>query len=496
MLWDTRKTDAVMLGMIGLYLCVEVPFSGYLMHLIAHGATQDQISVVEKFGRLLTGVAIFLAFVGGSLIPYCRIEFPKASEAIAVAVLGAFLTIGGTYGALWAIGQYSPLLVSQETLKRSYENVILQNEMRERGLGDMKPDLSSAAWNAYIATVPVVADRGRALGMIDNADQLAEREAKRQLGSIEQFRTRFFDQLSPEIERSYSTYRQASDGYLNAVGSIDRDAAEEWNRYIDELRRRYPDGVPTVGYTAAGIRKKVRTQIPVSSNWNVLDRGSFVAAYRKKARQEIASRSSGMDLPSGLSLSKFWQTTKVQAVIGREIERNFGFQPTGAVHPDISPKQFAARVYVPAYEQALEGIRSDKSKDQLEEAHRIATLPAMALLLSLAGAALHVFKGSCYAASLIGLKSYRHYVAGVILMVGIALMSVKGDAITEASVYQKSKAPGLYAQIVEQAIRIQPAFDTFAEMFRSTGIWSRSRVSSPLSNPDFRPPFATMMIAC
>ncbi|NTA19828.1 hypothetical protein [Agrobacterium tumefaciens] len=473
MMWDTRKTDALMLGMIGLYLCIEVPFSGYLMHLIAHGANQDQISVVEKFGRVLTGVAIFLAFVGSSLIPYCRFEFPKLSEAIGVSVLGVLLTIGGTYAALWAVGQYSPLLVSQEALKQSYENVILQNELRERGLGDLKPDLSSASWNAFIATVPVIADRDRTLAMIENPDQLAQREAKRQLGSIEQFRTRFFDQVSPEIERSYSSYRQASDAYLNAVGRIDRDAAQEWNRYVDELRRRYPDGVPTRGYTAAGIRKKVRAEIPVSENWHVLDRGSFIAAYRKKARQEIASRSSGMDLKPGLSLVEFWQTKKVQNEIGGQIDRDFDFQPSGTIHPEMSSKQFAARVYVPAFEHVLEGIRSDKTNEELQEAHRIATLPAMALLLSLAGTALHVFKGSGYAASLIGLKRYRHYAAGAVLIAGIALMSLKGGGITEASVYQDSKARGLYAQIVEQAIRIQPGFDTFAEVFRSTGIWSR-----------------------
>ncbi|MBY5819915.1 hypothetical protein HFN60_30450 [Rhizobium leguminosarum] len=473
MLWDTRKTDALMLGMIALYLCIEVPFSGYLMHLIAAGATQDQISVVEKFGRILTGVAIFLAFVGGSLIPYCRFEFPKVSEAVGVAVLGALLTIGGTYATLWAIGQYSPLLVSEKTLKQSYDSVILQNELRERGLGDLRPDLSSASWNAFIATAPVIANGERALGMIDGADQLKEREAKRQLGSIEEFRNRFFDQLSPEIERSYSSYRQASDAYLSAVGRIDRDASEEWNKYVGELRRRYPEGVPTVGYTAAGIRNKVRAQIPVSENWHVLDRSSFIAAYRKKARQEIASRSTGMDLPAGLSKAEFWQTAKVQEEIGRQIGHDYGFEPTGVIHPYMSPKQFATRVYVPAYAHVLEGIRSEKSRDQLEEAHRIATLPAMALLLSLAGAALHVFKGSGYAASLIGLKRYRHYVAGAVLLIGIALMSVKGDTITEASVYQDSKAGGVYAQIVEQAIRIQPAFDTFAEMFRSTGIWNQ-----------------------
>ncbi len=472
MLWDTRRTDALMLGMIALYLCVEVPFSGYLMRLIAAGATQDQISAVEKLGRVLTGVAIFLAFVGGSLIPYCRFEFPKVSEAVGVAVLGALLTVGGTYMALWAIGQYSPLLASEEALQQSYDRVILQNEIRERGLGDLKPDLSSASWNAFIATVPVIADK-RALGIIDGADQLNEREAKRQLGSIEDFRTRFFDQLSPEIERSYSSYRQASDAYLNAVGRIDRDAANEWNKYVGELRRRYPDGVPTAGYTAAGIRNKVRAQIPVSENWHVLDRGSFIAAYRKKAQQEVASRSTGTELPAGLTKAEFWQTSKVQDEIADQIDREYGFQPTGIIFPDMSPKQFAARIYVPAYALVLEGIRSEKSRDQLEEAHRIATLPAMALLLSLAGAALHVFKGSGYAASLLGLKRYRHYVAGGVLLIGISLMSIKGDEITKASVYQDSKAGGVYAQIVEGAVKIQPAFDTFAEMFRSTGIWNQ-----------------------
>lgn len=473
MLWDTRKTDALMLGMIALYLCVEVPFSGYLMHLIAAGATQDQISAVEKLGRVLTGVAIFLAFVGGSLIPYCRFEFPKVSEAVGVAVLGALLTVGGTYIALWAIGKYSPLLASEKALQQSYDRVILQNEIRERGLGDLKPDLSSASWNAFIATVPVIADGKRALGKIDGADQLNEREAERQLGSIEDFRTRFFDQLSPEIERSYSSYRQASDAYLNAVGRVDPDAANEWNKYVGELRRRYPGGVPTVGYTAAGIRNKVRAQIPVSENWHVLDRGSFIAAYRKKARQAVASRSAGMDLPAGLSKAEFWQSPKVQDEIGRQIDRDYGFQPTDVIFPDMSAKQFAARVYVPAYAHVLEGIRSEKSRDQLEEAHRIATLPAMALLLSLAGAALHVFKGSGYAASLLGLKRYRHYVAGGVLLIGISLMSIKGDEITKASVYQDSKAGGVYAQIVESAVKIQPAFDTFAEMFSSTGIWNQ-----------------------
>lgn len=473
MLWNTRKTDALMLGMIGLYLCVEVPFSGYLMHLIANGATQDQISVVEKFGRVLTGVAIFLAFVGGSLIPYCRFEFPRLSEAISVAVLGALLTIGGTYAVLWAIGQYSPMLVSEESLRRSYDRVLLQSEIREKGLGDLKPDLTDASWNAYLATIPVVADRERTLALVDGADQLAEREVRRQLGSVDEFRTRFFSQVSPDVSKSYSTYRQASDAYRNAAENIDRDAAREWNRYVSELRRRYPDGVPTRGYTAAGIRSKVQAEIPVSENWHVLDRGGFVAAYRKKARQEITNRFSGMKFPAGLSEAEFWKTVDVQTEVSRRINQDFGIKPSGTIHPDMTLKQFAALIYVPAFAQVLEGIRSDKTTEELQEAHRIATLPAMALLLSLAGAALHVFKGSGYAASLIGLKRYRHYVAAAVLVTGIALMSLKGDAITEASVYQNSKAPGFYAQIVEQAIRIQPAFDTFAEVCRSTGIWSQ-----------------------
>lgn len=461
-----RKIAAIMFGLIAVYLCIEVPFSGYLMRLVATGASQDEISTIEKFGRVLTGVALFLAVLGGSLLPFFRDEQTRAGEKAGMIAVAAVLTIGGTYGLLWAIGTYSPLLASQDDLKRSHVAVLAQSEARNRGFDGMKPDLKNPAWNAFVSSLPVITDNERVVSMLGAPERLAASEITRQLGTADQFRARFFDRVSPQIDASYAEYRKAHSARKNAISSIPEKANEEWSNYVSDLRKRFPEGIPERGFTAASIRNKVRARLPVSSEWPILDKGGFVRAYHQVAAKEIERQFSGMELPAGLSLSQFWKSQPVQ----KQIAQRFRVRTTAIVSPDMSAKAFVAEVYRPIFAEALATIQQP-TQEQLEDAHRIATLPTMALLLSLAGAALHVFKITGYAARCAGIERSRNVIAGFVLIAGTAAMFLAGDSITTSTVYPEIASSGIYPQIVQMAIKIQPAFDHFANVFRHVGIW-------------------------
>lgn len=461
-----RRAAVLMFALIAVYLCIEIPFSGYLMRTVATGASQDQISTIEKFGRLLTGIALFLAVLGSSLLPFWHDDQTRAGERIGMLAVAAVLTIGGTYGLLWAIGTYSPLLASQDDLQRSHVAVLAQAEARSRGIGDMQPDTGNPAWNAFVSSLPVITEGERVNALLGSADQLAAAEVRRQLGNAEQFRARFFDRLAPQIEASYAEYRKADTARRNALSSIPENADREWNAYVSDLRQRYPEGIPQRGWTAAGIRNKVRERLPVSSEWPILNKSGFVRAYHQVAVKEIERQFSGMELPAGLSLSQFWKSRQVQA----EIERKAGFQIAATITPATEPKTFAAQVYKPAFAKTLQQI-AEPSQEQLEDAHRIATLPALALLLSMAGAALHVFKITGYAARIAGLERGRNLIAVAVLLGGMAAMFAAGDTVTSSSVYRETTSSGIYPQIVGFAVQMQPAFDDFASVFRHVGIW-------------------------
>ena len=69
MFMNVPKYIWVMLICTGGYLTIEIPYSMHLVSVLGGQPTQADIDIIEKVGRLLTGIAIALAYVGVFVYP-------------------------------------------------------------------------------------------------------------------------------------------------------------------------------------------------------------------------------------------------------------------------------------------------------------------------------------------------------------------------------------------------------------------------------------------
>lgn len=476
------KINIAMLAITATYLCVEIPFSLHLMQIAYNGAQAD-VSQAEKFGRVLTGLAVGIFLLGWALLPTYAEDRTPTGEAFGAIVVSFIVSVLICYFGLYGFAQWRAGSASDAELRRSYVGLLVQRDIAASGIGSIRPDSSNPAWRAFASTIAASLDMPQVIKGQGNVSELIEREAFRQIGAADDFRKRYFDRITPQIAASYRDYANGSTNYLKARQSIESDGAREWNGYIDDLRQRYPQGVPTVGWTAAAIRNKVRERLPVASDWPILDRSGFMAAYRATAARQIEQRyrSQAQGLPAGMSAAQFWKTAKVQTGLEDQTERAFGIKTSAAITPDMSDRAFQAAIYNPVLAKTraeLAGLAtgtgnlSGGDRNTLEDAFLAATLPASALLFSLAGAALHVFKFSGYLAALIGFGRFRFYVAGTVLVGGIAAMLTTGDRITSTKTFRELAASGIMPTLIKSAVSIQPAFAQIASGFEAVGLWS------------------------
>ncbi|WP_085034947.1 hypothetical protein [Ensifer aridi] len=477
----TLKANVMMLIITAGYLCVEIPFAVHLIEVVSTGS-DVAISETEKFGRLLTGLAVFIALLGGAIIPEVRsdrIGFIEAAVPVSIIFIA---TMAFCYFALWGYGQWTAKSATDDELRQSYNGLLAQRDIAGSGIEDIRPNMDDPAWRAFVSTIAATFDMSAAVKAKGSIGDLVAREASRQIGPVDEFRAGFFEEIETAVFLRYEDYSKGSNEYLRAMSSIKADGAEEWTRYIAELKARYPEGIPTVGWTASGIRRKVKERLPVSDNWPILDRSGFLAAYRKVAVKEIEQRyrSQSRGLPVGLSLSQFWKSKVVQAEVRQQIKRDLGIEAGGVIIPSMSDRTFQKTVYGPVFEKIKgqigrlvvgeEGL-SVEDREHLEEAYLMAHLPASALLFSLAGAALHVFKSAGYAGALVGLSRLRFLFAGLVLFGGVVAMIAGGNSITGSETYRRFEADTVMATVIGAAISIQPAFENLATGFESIGLW-------------------------
>ncbi len=501
----------VMIVVTGLYLSAEVPFAVYLLHIMGGQSSPEDIHTVERFGRVLTGVAVFIAVLGGWLVPHFVIYRPRFIKMTFLTVVTGALTIGAVFEALNFYGSVSADFASVQSLRNAYVGTLARGAVAERGIGDLQPRTGDNAWNAFVATAAATSDVPsllKATGLSTN--ELVSSEAIKAVGTANALRDRLFGDNFNDIRRVYNQYVDGSNAYTEAMRNVERDGAREWNAYMTDLHNRFPQGIPLRGWTTASIRNKVIARLPeISPDWNIVDRNGFMAAYRHQAEKEIRQRyvnkvqdvmGSGRFLRPGLSFSSFLSDANVQNQVRETVRLNLGIDVGNTViTPDMSPAAFEAVVYQPSLKHAYQKMMGIAATNQpivgddlnvAKDAYKAATLPATALLLSLAGAALHVFKVSSYIAQAFGFMTgsiplmfgrRRFAVGGSVLAAGLIAMLMIGDDVTRTTAYKQVSNDSVYALVVKNAVAIQPSFERFASTLSTTGVWSL--ISSDLPAP-------------
>jgi hypothetical protein len=117
-------------------------------------------------------------------------------------------------------------------------------------------------------------------------------------------------------------------------------------------------------------------------------------------------------------------------------------------------------------------------------------IPVMAIILSVSGAALHIFKFSGYAWTAVRGQSYRrgrHVFASFVLVGAFAAMALPGNGVTGSAAFQEMKsgnpAIGTFA---EGLISIQPGFRMVGEVMSFNPVWGYARSTLPDRREPFR----------
>lgn len=497
----TLKVPTYMLVMLiatGLYLTVEIPFSIYLVRVLGGSATQADIDTVEKFGRLLTGVAIALAYVGIRTYPrYHRWGYTFAASTRA-AIFRAIPIIALTFIGLHFYGEVRGMFSSGEARKEAFISNLAKRSIAEDGLNGMSPSLSPS-WLAAVSGLPALLPSDTLVSMSGKSiDELARREAIRSLGDVDAARDTFAADLETQMASAYKEFDQASRQYLGTVRDRDNMAEYEWDDFRRELRSHFGNSIPRPGtdYHARVIRKMREDGLQVSSGYRLDDKATFKAMVGKKIIREAGTAfakgiddkiGKGSGLLPGADAATFYADPAVQRLVRERL--NMKIAPGIIVTPDIRTADFRDGVYPALVQKATaqiadtagmyaRGFTSNASRETGEAAVKAATLPTTALLLSLTGALFHIHKFSGYLMLIFGTalrskilasKPSRHIFAAAALV--LAIIGMRPAIPTDIdNVLAKSDA-GVYGRVVTGAISLQPGLFLIGDIMAANGPW-------------------------
>ncbi|NTF17357.1 hypothetical protein G6L37_02875 [Agrobacterium rubi] len=505
----------LMFALTGAYLLVEVPFSVHLAGVLGGEATVDDIHRIEHFGRMLSGMAAAIAVLGIWHFP--RMERMQATRLRACVTGVVFGGIAATITFL-SLGWYADLRAFASDGQERKEAVIAMLAKRAVMASTLPEtlDLAPSQRNGFIALMPallgaesIVSFSGRTAAQLAS---VAGDDARSALGTVAQAKSEFFASRFAAARNAYDSYASSLSDAKAAHANMDDEAESAWRKYSAEMDRSFPRGWPTRdGWSHAAAWRKVRFThgIPVPEGWNLHNKAVFIAAVKTKISNSIAERyqqavdlqlGKGTHLKPGLSYEQFLSVPAVQKLI-RDNMNDAGIPRDLVISPAMSDKAFEAVFYLPQIDKAVDAMReavaarpTDYERGTLardgEDAVKATILPALALMMSLIGTVVHIYKFAGY-----GLQMASHFlrirplqrglmrhaaVASVLGLVAFQTLDITPSALASPAIGQIATA-GVYPSVLTAVVMAQPHLEAIGGSLSQIGVWEV--VSSDLPQP-------------
>lgn len=483
------------------YLVVELGFNARLLDVTAGIATTEEVAVLERWGRALSGVAVGLAVWSWFVIPKARRKgWPGALFAVVLST-----SMAASVAGMWRLQQgiVDGLVErSDGEGRRAAAHLRAVTAALARGVTTVEgADFAPETWarpegKAFLAVFPLVASSAE-----DVEQRTGEvlREALRRsavdaYGSPERAWNRGFVPSVASLRDSYRAYADGVARRSSALAGIPEQQARAWRDFEADLarRNRRPGNVPRAYWNEAAAAVRGRG-IPVPAGWNPADRGAFdralAANVRSKAddafREETA-RLAGGALPPDLGWAEFcahpavqdrWRATlAVPEGIRLRPDASFASWREAVYLPTIE-RGVAARLEIllrPAAEFADGGAHAEEGRRAMEGL----VVPPIALAFSLVGALLHLGKGANYLARMAapGFRLRVPVVASAVVAAGLAVFLAPNDVTRSpafASLQERTQAsfsgagPAI-AAATRWVVQAQPFFYPANEGIRRT----------------------------
>jgi hypothetical protein len=408
-----------------LYLVLELSFNARLLDVTGGQATAAQISSIEKWGRVISGLAFTLFVWGSFILPWA---FPGKGRPswgrvrlIGALVLSAALCMQQVYHHERSLvdrvversdGVQRRAAVQLQTLSAA----ILSGSAAVEGVDLDAGQLARPEGKTFLAMFPFVALS--VPGLQSRTDAVIAEAIRRTMVSANGPEISYDEGFIPSVQALhtlYMAYETVASAYRTAVAGIPGQTAQAWNAYAPQLARlpKGPDGgIPRPYWTA--LQDQVRgTGVPVSAGWNPVDRAGFEATLAHRLQAETSSayrtqlqRNLGTVLPSDLS----WEAFAASVPMQERWHHLLGTPATviGAISPTMGFEFYRERIWQPTLDaavqarlQAVTAPSSDFADGGCQErlgrdAMEFLAVPPIALGFSLLGALFHLFKAANY----------------------------------------------------------------------------------------------------
>jgi hypothetical protein len=480
----------------GAYLMIEVPFSAHLLDVLAMNPSAADIDAVEKFGRVLTGIAVAIAFVGWFLSRSYKVNRSVAGQVVG-AILISIFSVGLTYLTLDRIAVATGDFSTATDRKDAFRSVMAKQVM----MNAVEHDMTSSDWKAFVAMASFIGDGNNMLEIAGNgAANASKSEAARRLGTVSDLKDRFFGKDFNSVRTAYLDYKSGVEKYTKARRDADQQIAEGWNKYLVMRKRGGYERIDTPTELYHLRRRVISSGIPVTMSWHPNDRATFDAAHRSKLIGPIEDAyergfepyfGKGVVMKPGLDFAGFLAHPALQA----RLRKDASLPSAGAIiRPAMSDAEFMSAVYVPTREKLTAELErtgaaavatfadGGTNAEAGKSAVRMATLPMLAIFLSLAGALLHVCKLSGFMTQIFGrisgidfLSGWKaKYAVGIpVAALFLAAMYIPGNVVTSSKTFDRLTASSSAAMNVamDVVIGIQPRFQPIGHAMGGVGPW-------------------------
>lgn len=489
-----------MLVITGMYLTIEIPFSVYLIDFLA-SSSGNNLEQVEKVGRLLTGVAVAIFLVGSIVFPICSRRLPVLTT-ILIATVIAVPSVKFTYDLLNEVGEVTGKQSSGETRKNAFLANISKRHLGEKGFNGIEPS-AEGDWQMFVSFLPALVEgSGDKLFELTGVslEQLAAAEASRIQGNPAEFRATSFTKVFDKLQDNFKEYQSAGEEYRTALAGVGEQAEKKWLDFRKQVERAFRGKKKFSATERSLIWQRAKEKgliLPRSFDPN--DKKGFLRIVSNNIIAEIKlgyergiTRHTGGYIPPDLTYDEFLKHKTIQKGIRKAIDLP---DSSVAIVPDMTDEVFEAAVYRPSLKatanyvlattqlKASDFTGNPKYLDRGVHAVQAVELPVLAILLSLAGATLHLFKFTNYSLKLLGqfnnraLKPLRRpfassAVAAVFLIAMSVFISMQGNRVrTIAAELAGNEGNDPLVLVLHHSLALQPEFSKLGNALAAIGIW-------------------------
>jgi hypothetical protein len=457
-----RVAYFLMLLLTACYLVVELAFNARLLDVVGGQATPAEISAIEKWGRLISGIALTLAVWGSVILPLAMRSYAARVLLLPMCALAASICIGITWAEERRLIDKIVSLSDGELRRTALQLRIISFAalngnlpIGDIDLGGRESRLPSA--KAFLAIFPdfvllypkvhsmltaLVSDPRMPDAIGDASDLLSAREVWNTI-------------YQPYLDKLRTIYNQkylgGSRRFREALDAVPALEAQKWKLYVDQLSQKDLTPEQARPFRASVVAALRQRGLELPDDWDPADQQTFfdavAARVRSEATENFATASTkllGSPVPPELSWQKFCEQPAIMSK----------FQTLTAtskpISCDMTFADFETKVY-PGYVRSngsLVLVQALRPPEEFNDEGPLAAIgrramegivvPPIALGFSLLGACVHVFKAMRFAVLSIAPDAQLLLIIPISILIALIYFPVgRPNAITTTDSYRR-----------------------------------------------------------